>query len=121
MSQPVFIHILQELTVPLFALLAWAMVALFLCSLGRTIHAGICRLQSLHQVPCDRCAFFTGDYRLKCTVHPITALSEAAIDCRDFEPAIPAWQSSQYSCPALKPEVAIVSASLDTPISTTLS
>ncbi|AFZ34466.1 hypothetical protein Sta7437_0881 [Stanieria cyanosphaera PCC 7437] len=41
-------------------------------------------LKRLHQIPCSKCPFFTGDYRLKCTVHPITAMSEEAINCRDF-------------------------------------
>jgi hypothetical protein len=41
-------------------------------------------LKRLHQIPCSSCAFFTGDYRLKCTVHPTIAMSEEAIDCRDF-------------------------------------
>jgi hypothetical protein len=41
-------------------------------------------LQRLHQVPCSNCVFFTGDYRLKCTVKPLIAMSEDAIGCRDF-------------------------------------
>lgn len=41
-------------------------------------------LKRLHQIPCSKCAYFTGDYRLKCTVNPITAMSESAINCRDF-------------------------------------
>jgi hypothetical protein len=41
-------------------------------------------LQRLHQIPCSNCAYFTGDYRLKCTVNPIVAMSETAIGCRDF-------------------------------------
>ena len=41
-------------------------------------------LQRLHQIPCSKCAYFTGDYRLKCTVQPMVAMSEEAIGCRDF-------------------------------------
>jgi hypothetical protein len=48
---------------------------------------GFEQVARMHQVPCDRCAYFTGDYNLKCTVHPCQALTEAAIDCRDFEHA----------------------------------
>ncbi|MDJ0550029.1 hypothetical protein, partial [Microcystis sp. M49636_WE2] len=44
------------------------------------------QLQKLHRIPCSRCVFCTGDYRLKCAVHPMRAFSEEAIDCRDFEP-----------------------------------
>jgi hypothetical protein len=29
--------------------------------------------------------FFTNDYRLKCTVHPVKACTEEAINCSDFE------------------------------------
>ncbi|NJR69347.1 MAG: hypothetical protein HC771_12300 [Synechococcales cyanobacterium CRU_2_2] len=36
-------------------------------------------------MPCSNCRYFTGDYRLKCTVNPYVALSEEAIGCRDFE------------------------------------
>ena len=41
-------------------------------------------LQRLHQIPCSKCAYFTGDYRLKCTVNPTIAMSETAIGCQDF-------------------------------------
>ncbi len=41
-------------------------------------------LDRLHQIPCSKCVFFTTDYRLKCTVHPITAMTEESINCRDF-------------------------------------
>ena len=40
----------------------------------------------MHQIPCSNCQFFTGDYQLKCALHPNTALSEEAIDCSDFCP-----------------------------------
>ena len=46
---------------------------------------GINYVRRLHKIPCSNCVYFTGDYRLKCTVNPFTALSEEAIDCRDFE------------------------------------
>jgi hypothetical protein len=55
---------------------------------GKTFRQGWKHLQQLHQVPCSRCAYFTGDYRLKCTVHPAQALTEEAIDCRDFEASL---------------------------------
>jgi TRAP-type C4-dicarboxylate transport system permease small subunit len=43
------------------------------------------RLQRLHQIPCSNCLFFTGEYNLKCPVHPCKALSEEAIDCVDYQ------------------------------------
>ncbi|MGV2829079.1 hypothetical protein [Myxosarcina sp. GI1(2024)] len=63
----------------------WSLISLFL--LWRTMKVGqqaINHVQRLHQIPCSKCAYFTGDYRLKCAVNPIDAMSEAAIDCRDF-------------------------------------
>jgi hypothetical protein len=47
---------------------------------------GIHYLQHVHEIPCDRCAFCTGDYRLKCAVHPSKAFTETAIHCLDYEP-----------------------------------
>jgi hypothetical protein len=63
------------------------MVSGFFClSIYLAMKDAITRVRRLHQIPCSRCAFFTGDYRLKCTVHPCKALSEEAIDCLDYEP-----------------------------------
>ena len=56
-----------------------------LCALKQ----GFQHLRRLHQIPCSRCAYFTGDYRLKCTVDPFSALTEAAIDCPDYQPSEP--------------------------------
>ena len=61
--------------------------AIFTCLFWRLIaiaRIAIRHLQRLHQVPCSKCAYFTGDYRLKCTVQPMMAMSEEAIGCRDF-------------------------------------
>ncbi len=44
----------------------------------------------MYQIPCSNCHFFTENYQLKCTIHPIEALTEAAIDCPDY-------QSNDYS------------------------
>lgn len=64
---------------------AWALIVLFCWSAWQTCCQGIQQLKRLHGIPCSRCAYFTGDHRLKCTVHPYTALSEDALDCVDFE------------------------------------
>jgi len=73
--------------------LAWSLIAVSVWKFVHTAKEGIAYLQKLHQIPCDRCVFFTGDYRLKCTVNPITAMSEEAINCRDFEPTCPALKN----------------------------
>ena len=45
------------------------------------------QLQRLHQIPCSNCLFFTGEYNLKCAVHPCKAFSEDAIGCADYQMA----------------------------------
>ena len=63
----------------------WTLI--FTCLFWRSltiIKQAIFHLKRLHQIPCDKCAYFTGDYRLKCTVNPMMAMSEKAIGCRDF-------------------------------------
>ena len=67
--------------------------ALFFWNFWKVLKAGISQLRRLHQVPCSRCVFFTGDHRLKCTVHHSKALSQDALNCLDFEP-----MTSRYSC-----------------------
>jgi hypothetical protein len=37
-----------------------------------------------HPVPCRRCQYFSNNAHLKCTVHPIIAMTKQAIDCRDY-------------------------------------
>ncbi len=59
-----------------FTYLFWRFMAIAKQAIGH--------LKRLHQIPCNKCAYFTGDYRLKCTVNPIDATSENAIGCRDF-------------------------------------
>jgi hypothetical protein len=57
-------------------------------SMWKSLNKGWSNLVRLHQIPCDRCAFFTGEFNLKCTVHPCKAFNERAIDCLDYEPVI---------------------------------
>ena len=52
-----------------------------------SLKQGFRHLHRLHQIPCSRCAYFTGDYRLKCTVDPFAALTESAIGCPDYQPS----------------------------------
>jgi hypothetical protein len=66
---------------------AWILIAIVLCNGWTVWQDGIAYVRKLHQIPCDRCTFFTGDYRLKCTVNPYKAFTEEAIDCLDYEPS----------------------------------
>lgn len=64
----------------------WGLLTGLILAICLAVRDGLERLQRLHQIPCSRCAFYTGDHRLKCTVHPCKALSEDAIACLDYEP-----------------------------------
>lgn len=68
----------------IYFLAAWALIGLVLQSLYLAIHDAIVTIRTLCQIPCANCQFFTGNYYLKCTVHPTYALTERAINCRDF-------------------------------------
>jgi hypothetical protein len=69
----------------LCSLFAWSLVVGCICSSGVALVEGWKHLRRLHQVPCSKCIYFTGDYNLKCTVRPCSALTEQAIGCLDFE------------------------------------
>lgn len=83
----ILLQVHQSVTTSIFAVLIWVGLFSSLGSLWVALREGFAYLKRLHQVPCSRCAFYTGDYRLKCTVHPCKALTEEAINCLDYEPA----------------------------------
>lgn len=39
-----------------------------------------------HPVPCRCCQYFSNNTHLQCAIHPLTAMTEKAIDCRDYCP-----------------------------------
>jgi hypothetical protein len=59
---------------------------IFTLSVVQAFKQGVEQVKRLHQIPCYKCDFFTNDFRLKCTLHPIKACSEEALGCIDFEP-----------------------------------
>ena len=69
----------------ILSFIAWCLILDFVYSLGVTSVEGWKQLRRMHQVPCSRCVYCTGDYNLKCSVRPYDALTEQAIGCRDFE------------------------------------
>jgi len=72
--------------IPLLCPIAiWLVLLFFFTALFLAIAEAWVLLRKVHRIPCSRCVFCTGDYRLKCAVHPARAFSEEAIDCRDFE------------------------------------
>ncbi|MDB9313979.1 hypothetical protein PN462_12775 [Spirulina sp. CS-785/01] len=76
----------QLIPAPFLSLVVWLSLPLLFWNLGQMLQNGLAYFKRLHQIPCNNCTFFTGDYYLKCTIHPYTACSEQAINCRDFEP-----------------------------------
>lgn len=73
-------------------------IGCFVWSIFKATAVAIVQLRRMHQVPCDRCVYFANSSYLKCTVHPCRALTEEAIDCRDFEaqqvPRRAVWQDT---------------------------
>ena len=65
-----------------------------------SLKKGFDYLEKLHEIPCSKCMYFTGDYRLKCPVNPLAALSEEAVDCRDFQASFN--RSSLANCQTFK-------------------
>lgn len=63
---------------------AFSILSLCSWSLISCVLDAIAQAKRMHQIPCTKCRFFTGDYRLKCTVNPSVANTEQAIDCSDY-------------------------------------
>lgn len=78
------VRAIQPLLAPICLVAAWAFMFLVVWSAWAVIRDAAKQAVHLHQIPCANCQFFTGDYHLKCTVHPSTAMSEAAINCPDY-------------------------------------
>lgn len=67
------------------SLIAWSLLLMIGLTLAHLCRDGAARVKVLHQIPCSDCAFFTCQACLKCSVHPVWAATEQAIDCPDFE------------------------------------
>ncbi|NJN58774.1 MAG: hypothetical protein HC879_15385 [Leptolyngbyaceae cyanobacterium SL_5_9] len=81
------VQAIQPFLVPLCFIFAWSLILMTLWSIWAALRDGVANAKRMHQIPCADCQFFTGDYHLKCTVHPTIALSEEAIDCLDHQPS----------------------------------
>ena len=75
----------QNLPSFVYAAIAWSFVIAIAANLLSLLKQISDRAEKMHQIPCSSCQFFTGNYELKCTIHPEVALTEAAIDCSDFQ------------------------------------
>jgi hypothetical protein len=67
---------------------AFSILGLCTWSLISCILDAIAQAKKMHQIPCTKCRFFTGDYRLKCTVNPMIANTEQAIGCGEYQKEI---------------------------------
>ena len=74
--KPVLLQFRIVAAFSLLTLCGWTLVS---CTLDV-----IAQAKRMHQIPCTKCRFFTGDYRLKCTVNPSLANTEGAIGCGDY-------------------------------------
>jgi hypothetical protein len=63
----------------------WALALAFVVAILLAVEDGLQRLKRLHQIPCYRCRYYTGSHYLKCPVNPLSACSEAALHCKDYE------------------------------------
>jgi hypothetical protein len=81
------VQTIQPVLVPLCFVFAWSLIFMAVWSVWTAIRDGVANAKRMHQIPCANCQFFTGDYHLKCTVHPTVALTEEAIDCIDHQPS----------------------------------
>ena len=77
--------IFKPFTLQLRAIAGYSFLAIIGWSLVSFVWDVLAIAKKMHQIPCSNCRFFTGDYRLKCTVNPYIAHTEEAIDCQDFD------------------------------------
>lgn len=75
---------LKPLLLQLRVVGACSILGLGAWSLSSFVIDAIAQARRMHQIPCTKCRFFTGDYRLKCTVNPSVANTEEAIGCGDY-------------------------------------
>jgi len=79
------IQLIQPILVPLCFVIAWALVVMTVWNLVAATRDSMQRAKVMHQIPCSDCRYFTNNHLLKCPLHPKIALSEEAIDCKDYE------------------------------------
>ena len=78
------IKAVQPFLIPICFVFTWIFIILLGWSLWSAIGDTLAKSKRMHEIPCSNCQFFTNDYRLKCTVHPLIANTEQAIDCGDY-------------------------------------
>ncbi len=80
------IEFIQPFLIPICFLFAWGFIIMLAWSIVSGIRDTSSRVKEMHKIPCSNCEFFTNDYRLKCTIDPISANTELAVNCKDYTP-----------------------------------
>ena len=82
-----------DTSLPLAPSVAWeTIVSLAIIStIGVLISAGISnrkqhssRVKLPSPIRCSRCQYFNNNHFLNCALHPVTVLTEQAVDCQDY-------------------------------------
>ena len=82
------VKLIQPVLIPICFVFAWIFLILLAWSIVSGIRDTTARAKKMHEIPCSNCDFFTNDYRLKCTVDPISANTELALKCKDYTPKL---------------------------------
>ena len=80
-----FVSLLRPVMLPLRFAGACSVLGFVMWSLSSFVMDIVAEAKRMHQIPCTKCRFFTGDYHLKCTVNPHIANTEQAIDCSEYQ------------------------------------
>jgi hypothetical protein len=76
---------IKPFLIPICSIIAWIVIVLVFLNLWAATKETLKTAQEMHKIPCHNCQFFTNNHRLKCTVNPYVANTEAAIGCQDYQ------------------------------------
>ncbi|MGM3305334.1 hypothetical protein ACSQ6I_04980 [Anabaena sp. WFMT] len=86
-QQPLNISDLAIALSPLSFVFIWAIFLFILQKIRSNLDNKIAfSINSVHQVPCKNCKFFSNNHYLKCAVKPDIVLTEEAINCSEYCP-----------------------------------
>lgn len=72
---------------PISFIFSWAILLLVLRKLRTNLdNKMVFTINSLQQVPCKNCRFFSNNHYLKCAVKPDIVLTEEAVNCHEYSP-----------------------------------
>jgi hypothetical protein len=84
---------MSGLVMSLFILSMLSMI-ISACIARRNQHSLIVELPST--ITCSNCRYFNDNYFLKCALHPVTVMTEQAVDCRDYCPMVKTKQTEKF-------------------------